>query len=448
MSLPKDHSASHRLVDHFFRHEYGRLLGRLARVLGDRNWEVAEDSVQAAMHEALRTWGPRGIPSDPGGWLYRVAHRKAIDHLRRTKLHQKFLDHEGIGMYQLDSRDLLVNENDQDTSIRDDRLRMLFLCCDPAISIDSQLALTLKLSAGFSVSEISRALLVSETTIQKRITRARENLRESSRNLNRFEDLDWAERVPSVLHTIYLIFNEGYFSFTTDHLLRKDLCDEAIRLGVLLDSTGFGCTPQTSALIALMLFHSSRFQSRQSDTDHFVSLEDQDRSCWDWTIIRRAMAWMQRSARGATLSRYHIEASIAWEHCRAAQFEQTDWYRIGELYQRMLDSKHSVYCQIGLAMAEFFTLGPAASISRLNLCLGEASKVGSLDQSKIGLCMTRQEAAACETLKGWVYLRIKDIPKAIESLRSAMKFSVGPNQTTAIKQVLVRHNLNPDVLES
>ncbi len=99
---------------------------RLARVLGDRNWEVAEDSVQAAMHEALRTWGPRGIPSDPGGWLYRVAHRKAIDHLRRTKLHQKFLDHEGIGMYQLDSRDLLVNENDQDTSIRDDRLRMLF----------------------------------------------------------------------------------------------------------------------------------------------------------------------------------------------------------------------------------------------------------------------------------------------------------------------------------
>lgn len=448
MSLPNDHLTSHRLVDHFFRHEYGRLLGRLARVLGNRNWEIAEDSVQAAMHEALRTWGPRGIPSDPGGWLYRVAHRKAIDHLRRAKLHQKFLDHEGIGTHQLDPGNVLVNENDRDTSIQDDRLRMLFLCCDPAISIESQLALTLKLSAGFSVSEISRALLVSETTIQKRITRARDKLRESSSNLNRFEDLDWAERVPSVQHTIYLIFNEGYFSFTTEHLLRKDLCDEAIRLGVLLDSTAFGCTPQTSALIALMLFHSSRFHSRQSDTDHFISLEDQDRSCWDWAIIRRAMAWMQRSARGATLSRYHIEASIAWEHCRAAKFEHTDWCRIGELYKRMLESKHSVHCQIGLAMAEFFTSGPAASISRLNLCLGGASETGSLDESKIGLCLTRQEAAACETLKGWVYLRIEDFAKAIESLRSAITFSVGPNQTMAIKQLLVRHNLNPEVLES
>ena len=448
MSLPNEQFNSHRLVEHFFRHEYGRLLGRLARVLGDRNWEIAEDSVQAAMHEALRTWGPRGIPSDPGGWLYRVAQRKAIDHLRRAKLHKKFLDHEGIITHQLDGGDAHFHAHDHDSSIQDDRLRMLFLCCDPAISIESQLAMTLKLSAGFSISEISRALLVNETTIQKRITRARDKLRESSSNLSRFEELDWAERVPSVLHTIYLIFNEGYFSFTPEHLLRKDLCDEAIRLGVLLDSTTFGSTPQTSALIALMLFHSSRFHARQSDTDYFISLEDQDRSCWDWTIIRRAMAWMHRSARGATLSRYHIEASIAWEHCRAAQFEQTDWYRIGELYQRMLDSKHSVYCQIGLAMAEFFTLGPAASLSRLNLCLGGASETGLLDQSKIGLCMTRQEAAACETLKGWVYLRMKDTAKAIESLRLALKFSVGPNQTTAIKQVLVRHNLNPDVLES
>ena len=448
MSLPPEHTTSRQLVDHFFRHEYGRLLGRLARVLGNRNWEIAEDSVQAAMHEALRTWGPRGIPSDPGGWLYRVAHRKAIDNLRRTKLHKKFLDHEGNNTKELDEVGGHCDSIDRVDSIQDDRLRMLFLCCDPAIATESQIAMTLKLSAGLSISEISRALLANELTIQKRITRAKEKLRQSSNNIDRFADLDWAERVPSVLQTIYLIFNEGYFSFTPDQLLRKDLCDEAIRLAILLDSTTFGCTPQTSALIALMLFHSSRFNARQSDADYFVSLEDQDRRRWDWTEIRRGMAWMKRSASGETLSRYHIEASIAWEHCRAAQFEKTDWNRISELYRLMLESKHSVYCQIGLAMAEFFTEGPTASLSRLSQCLGQSDGAETPQVRMGGLCLSPQETAACETLKGWVYLRLEDPSKAIESLRSAIKFSVGPNQTAAIKQLLVRHNLTPDMLVS
>ncbi|MCU0721117.1 MAG: sigma-70 family RNA polymerase sigma factor, partial [Pirellula sp.] len=207
MSLPSEHTASHHLVDHFFRHEYGRLLGRLTRVLGNRNWEIAEDSVQAAMHEALRTWGPRGIPSDPGGWLYRVAHRKAIDNLRRTKRHKKFLDLESNATNEFEDSGIRFEAADFDNSIQDDRLRMLFLCCDPAIPSESQIAMTLKLSAGFSISEISRALLTNESTIQKRITRAKEKLRETSNNVERFADLNWEERVPSVLQTIYLIFN-------------------------------------------------------------------------------------------------------------------------------------------------------------------------------------------------------------------------------------------------
>ena len=448
MSLLPDQTNSHQLVDHFFRHEYGRLLGRLVRLLGHRNWEIAEDSVQAALQQALRTWGPRGIPTDPGGWLYTVAHRKAIDILRRAKQHKRFLDQDCKITSEWDDVTVHVDVLERDNPIEDDRLRMLFLCCDPAIPFESQIAMTLKLSAGFSTSEVSRALLASESTIQKRITRAKEKLRESSNDLDRFADLDWAERVPSVLQTIYLIFNEGYFSFTPDQLLRKDLCEEAIRLAILLDSTPFGCAPQTSALIALMLFHSSRFNARRSDTDYFVSLEDQDRSRWDWTVIRRGMAWMQRSAKGEMLSRYHIEASIAWEHCRAAQFDQTDWKRISELYRLMLDSKHSVYCQIGLAMAEFFTLGPTAAISRLNQCLGDSVGSDAPHDRRGGSCISSQETAACETLKGWVYFRLQNTEKAIESLRSALQFSVGTNQTAAIRQLMARHDLNPDLLVS
>ncbi len=448
MNLPPESKQSHKLVDHFFRHEYGRLLGRLARVLGNGNWETAEDAVQSAMQEALRVWGPRGIPSDPGGWLYKVAHRKAIDSLRRAKLHKKFLDQDSHGSREFEQTGGPIDQLGLDSDIEDDSLRMLFLCCDPSIPCESQIALTLKLAAGFGISEISRALLATESTIQKRITRAKEKLRENPNQLIRFSELEWAERVESVLQTIYLIFNEGYFSFTPYQVLRKDLCDEAIRLAILLDSTAFGCTPQTSALIALMLFHASRFESRQTDSDYFVSLEDQDRSVWDWAMIRRGMAWMQRSAKGAKVSRYHIEAAIAWEHCRATQFEETDWNRIGELYRTMLASKHSVHCQIGLAMAEFFCEGSSASIARLNACLDRTRVSGSLSSVESTREMTPQEVAACETLKGWVYFRIQQPERAIESLRSAIKCVVSVNQAAAIKRLVLRYGMDPELLSA
>lgn len=448
MNLQPESKQSHQLVDHFFRHEYGRLLGRLARVLGAGNWETAEDSVQSAMQEALRVWGPRGIPSDPGGWLYKVAHRKAIDSLRRAKLHKKYLDHDGGGLREADQAVASFEPIDLDNSIEDDRLRMLFLCCDPAIPCESQIAMTLKLAAGFGISEISRALLATESTIQKRITRAKEKLRETHNHSGRFDEIHWADRVDSVLQTIYLIFNEGYFSFTPEHLLRKDLCDEAIRLATLLYSTSFGCAPKTSALIALMFFHTSRFEARESDTDYFVSLEDQDRSRWDWTVIRRGMEWMQLSAKGSTLSRYHIEASIAWEHCRATHFEKTDWKRIGELYRLMLDSRHSVYCQIGMAMAEYFCEGAATALARLDRCLTPFKEGGAQQASTNEVSLSPQERAACETLKGWVYFRVQQPERAIQSLRSAIACSVGDHQEAAIKQLMIRNGLNPVLLTS
>lgn len=420
MSDPK----SYLLVEHFFRHEYGRLVGALTQYFGASEIDLVEDSVQSSLHRALKTWSHRGIPEDPSKWLFRTAKNAAIDTLRRRKRGIEILEEQQIAESEL----YLPNTDREDDLLADDRLRMLFLCADPTLTLDSQISFALKVVAGFSIEEIARALLVSESTIQKRITRAKEKLRESCTSISPDASICVPDRVAAVQTVIYLLFNEGYFSLSDASTLRRDLCDEAIRLATLLESHRGDHQPSTFALLALMYFSYGRFQSRLNDANTPVLFEDQNRAQWDWRLFRQGMHWHIRSAHGNVVSRFHIEAAIAWEHCRAPNLEETDWRRIRELYvtlQAILDSNA---IRIGLAVAEYFVEG----IDRAIIVL-----------SAIGNDALASEQAQRDTLLGWMYRREGDAKRADECFQNALSRSIHEVQRIAITRLANTGELDP-----
>jgi RNA polymerase sigma factor (sigma-70 family) len=321
-------------VDHFFRHEYGRLVATLARMVGMRHVEVVEDAVQAALMSALAAWTAKGLPEDPGAWLYRVAHNRLIGDLRRESGRFRVLE--------LAGRD---RSEDGDGSTRtyfagevpDDLLRMVFVCCDEAIPPESRLVLALKTLCGFSTAEIALRLFTSEANVHKRLARARDRLREDPPDLETPPLETLRSRLPSVYGVIYLLFNEGYLSAHAEHAIRSELCDEAIRLATLLAEHPVGAVPETFALVALMHFHTSRLGARLDGTGGLLLLEEQDRSLWDRERIQLGARWLERAASGDVFSRFHAEAGIAAAHCFAPSFGETRWKEIADLYA-MLES--------------------------------------------------------------------------------------------------------------
>ncbi len=305
---PGSGSESADLVEHFFRHEYGRLVGVLTRSLGVRHLELVEDAVQMAMWRGLHCWSRQGVPSAPAAWLYRSARNWAIDALRREASFQKA--RESIGQSQADTACMSLAE---DAAIADESLRLLFLCCHPTIPAESQVALALKIVGGFSVGEIASGLLASPANIEKRITRAKTRLREVGEEIASLSVDAMQARLDAVLLVLYLMFNEGFSASQGESLLKRDVCDEAIRLNrMLIDHSLFSQSPAVAALLALMLMHSARFDTRLDADQCVVLLADQDRAAWDWSRVREAMHWMLVAARGERLSRYHIEVAIAW----------------------------------------------------------------------------------------------------------------------------------------
>jgi RNA polymerase sigma factor (sigma-70 family) len=407
---------SHLLVEHFFRHEYGRLVGALTRHFGLSEVDLVEDAVQTSLQRALKTWSHRGIPEDPARWLFRTAKNAAIDSLRRRKRGKEILQEPHVG----EAEAYLPNTQYEDDLLADDRLRMLFLCADPKLAVESQIAFALKIVAGFSVAEIARALLVSESTIQKRITRAKEKLREIYSLQESDKSICVKQRFASVQTVIYLIFNEGYFSFSEVSTLRRDLCDEAIRLAMLLESHRGEHQPSTYALLALMYFCYGRFESRTIKSDTPVLLENQDRSRWDWGMFRQGLHWHIRSAHGNKVSRFHMEAAIAWEHCRAPNLESTDWKQIRKLYLALKSIVDSNSVRIGLAVAEYFIEG----ILRAKEVLSE--------MANYSLAL---ELAQRDSLLGWMYQREGDNIKATEYFRKALQHPIPEIQRLAIAQL-------------
>lgn len=335
------------LVEHFFRHESARLVAVLARGFGFALIDVIEDMVQEAMMEALSNWRINGVPENPEGWLHRVARNRIVDALRRNQkqIHQAELE------IELPGHGTLTFESDE---IQDSVLRMIFACCHPSLDRSSQLALTLKLVAGLSTSEVASGLLASHDATKKRITRAKRTLQLNQITLELPPQAALNERLDAVHDVLYLMFNEGYAASRSDTPVRFDLCEEAARLCHLLcdppDQTGH-CTPTTRALLALMLFHAARFESRLDSSGSMVLLGDQDRSRWDQDMIKVAEYWLMRSAENQEISHFHLEAAIARLHCCSESFEQTKWNEIAQIYNLLIEMKPSPVYRLNRAAA-------------------------------------------------------------------------------------------------
>jgi RNA polymerase sigma factor (sigma-70 family) len=271
------------LVEHFFRREYGRLVALLTRRAGVRYLDSVEDAVQAALLTALTSWTARGIPEDPGAWLHRVAHNHLIDDLRRKTGRQRLLAQAAGPIVQA--------ANDPPASrfsseVADDTLRMLFVCCDDTIPRESQLVFALKTLCGFSVAEIALRLFTSEANVYKRFARARDRLREIDPDIETPPLVALKSRLPAVQAVLYLLFNEGYLSSHAEEPIRRDLCDEAVRLATLLAEHPVSAVPETFALLALMHLHIARLGARRDPTGGLLLLEEQDRSRWDQKRLR------------------------------------------------------------------------------------------------------------------------------------------------------------------
>ncbi|HEX2875474.1 MAG TPA: DUF6596 domain-containing protein [Polyangiaceae bacterium] len=337
--------ASPELPEHWFRHELGRLVSILSRRFGFQRLELCEDAAQAALLQATLAWSSK-LPDEPGAWLYRVAHNHVINELRRQKRDERYLAEVQVGYAQQE--------------VQNDVLQLLFVCADPAIPTESQLVLALKTLCGFSIPEIALRLFQGEDAVNKRLQRARARLEDDAE----LRGLD-PVRVPSVLHMLYLLFNEGYSSAQPDRVIRRELCDEALRLALMLKDSSAGAVPETDALIALICFHSARLESRVDGEGGLLLLEEQDRALWDGALIQRGVAHLAQSARGEVLSRYHAEAGIAAEHCLAPSYAETNWTKIVWLYEVLERIAPSPLNVLNRAIAVAESQGPEAGLAAL-----------------------------------------------------------------------------------
>lgn len=364
MSSAKDVQA---LVDHLFRHETGRMVAILTRIFGIHNLELAEDVMQDTLHQALKDWSLGAVPDNPAGWLMVVAKRKAINAIRRERLRRSFasdmdvlLKSEWTAAYTMDQVFL-------EDEIKDSQLRMIFTCCHPALPMESQLALTLKTLCGFSIPEIATALLTTESTINKRLYRAKEKIRNELITFTVPAGNSVVSRLDAVLLIIYLLFNEGYNSSGDNPVIRQDLCLEAIRLGMLLtEKPVTNQYPPVYALLALMCLHAARFEARIDTNNSLVVLEEQDRGLWNQELIAQGLLFLSQSAGGDTLTAWHLEAAIAAEHCLSPDFKSTNWNRIHGYYTALEKLKPSSVIKLNLAIVVGKKDGPQAAIDLLH----------------------------------------------------------------------------------
>jgi RNA polymerase sigma factor (sigma-70 family) len=350
-----------QLADHFFRHEYGRLVAILSRRVGVQHLELVEDAVQLALMAAVETWPRSCVPDSPTAWLFRVAHHRVVGELRqraRREALAALAEDDAVSAADVPVAFLAGD-------VRDDLLRMLFACCDEALPVESQLVLALKTLCGFDVREIAERLFTTEANVYKRLGRARSRLREVDLELADLTAGQLASRLPAVQSILYVLFTEGYLSSHAEGAIRRELCDEAIRLTQALAEHPVSGTPETFALLALLHLHRARMPARQDGSGGLLLLEEQDRARWDPIEIQEGLSWLARSAAGETFSRYHAEAGIAAEHCLAPTFAETRWDRIVECYALLEQLAPSALHTLNRAVAVAEWQGPARALALL-----------------------------------------------------------------------------------
>jgi RNA polymerase sigma-70 factor (ECF subfamily) len=322
------------LDEHLFRREAGRLVAALTRIFGIQNLALAEDVVQDAFCRALEVWKVRGVPDNPAAWLMSVAKHRAVDAVRREHTARRVAPELARVLESEWTLVPTIEEAFSGTAIRDEQLRMMFSCCDPRLPEDSQIALVLNILCGFGAGEIASAFLITQAAAEKRISRGKRVLAQSSR-LFELTDADFTGRLSAVTRTLYLLFNEGYHGASPQGAVRVELCEEAIRLTHLLDEYHPAATSDTRALLALMYLQAARLRSRVDGQGGLTSLFEQDRAGWDRHLIARGIEYLNRSAAGTVISPYHLEAAIAAAHAVAPSIETTDWHQIVSLYDRL-----------------------------------------------------------------------------------------------------------------
>jgi RNA polymerase sigma factor (sigma-70 family) len=344
----QENAAAKEMADHLFRHQSGKMIAVLTRIFGTHNLEMVEDVVQEAFLRAMQTWTFNPLPDNPAGWLMQVARNRAIDIIRRQQHFQQYSREVADELQQ--ETELTVEQFFSDSEIADSQLRMIFACCHPALKEEDQIALTLKTVSGFGVAEIAHALITNEAVVQKRLYRAKQFLKDNQIALDIPTGYELSSRLHIVYTVLYLLFNEGYNSVKADELIRKDLCAEAMRLCLLLSEHKTGKRPATFALLALMCFQASRFESRVDENNSIILLQHQDRSTWNKQLIQKGYEFLILSSEGDELTVYHLESAIAAEHCMAASFEDTNWQRMLQLYTMLLDQKQTALVQLNRAV--------------------------------------------------------------------------------------------------
>jgi RNA polymerase sigma-70 factor (ECF subfamily) len=381
-------------VEAVYRSDWGRIVATLIRQVND--FDVAEEAVQEAFAAALHDWPESGIPDSPRAWITQTARHKAIDRIRGRALHAEKIK----ALATEPSRPAAELDFDSH-EIPDDRLRLIFTCCHPALAPEAQVALTLRMLGGLETDEIARAFLVPVATMAQRLVRAKKKIRSAGIPYIVPDQTHMPERLDAVLTVIYLIFNEGYVATRGAALVRTDLCAEAIRLGRLVKSLMAGETPaEATALVALMLLHDARRAARLDEHGDLVLLEDQDRSRWDHRQFAEALPLVEEAFRGGA-GPLALQAAIAAEHCRAARAEDTDWRQIVRLYSLLETVQPSPIVALNRAVAVAMADGPQAALSLIDAlaAAGELDGYHLLHAARAD--MLRRLGSAAEAAKSY-----------------------------------------------
>lgn len=399
-----------QLADHLFRNEAKKMVAVLTKIFGTENLQTAEDVMQDTLLQAMQIWKFKGIPDNPSAWLFRVAKNKAIDIIRRNKhsVQFDFTDSEKILLTSEYTVNAAMENLWKEDLIKDDLLRMMFACCHPEISEENQITLILKTLCGFSTMEIAKAFLTSEETISKRLYRTKEFFREHKIKLVIPSVDEIKNRTDSVLNSIYLLFNEGYNSTSSEELIRRDVITEAMTLCRLLTENEHTQLPEVFALMALMCFHSARSDSRLTTDGEIILLPMQDRAKWNTALIEQGNEYMNHAAFGDVVSSYHIEAAIAFEHCTAQSFMETNWERILTYYEWLCKISASPINELNKVVAVMEVYGTGAALQEL-----EAIK----NKKKL------ETYYLYHSLLGEIYSRLNDFTKAKSCFEIAIKLT-------------------------
>lgn len=344
-----------------FHQQFSKMVAVISKTYGLHHIEIAEDIVSDTFLLAIEDWARKGVPQNPAGWLYLVAKRKTLHYFKRNQLFENKLAPEIKREAELASNQL-PDLNFSDKNIQDSQLKMLFTICNPAIASEAQIGLALRVLCGFGIEEIADAFLTTKETINKRLVRARSKLRNENLQMDLPGPQELTSRLANVLHIIYLLFNEGYFSKWHNQLLRTECCMEALRLGRLLIDYPPTDLPTTNALMALMCFHGSRLNARMHSPDAFVLYDQQDEKRWDQSLIRQGAEFLSHAAKGPEISSYHLEARIAFWHCNKST-SRIKWLEILELYNLLMTLNHSPMVALNRLYALYKVQGVAVALN-------------------------------------------------------------------------------------